>query len=119
VATDDLRDALSQIEEAAGLGRPIGAAQLPDAIRFFRVLTFLRDTLCPRLDHLVKAADSKAGDLTVVLADIIVATVGHVPVPAATVARAIAGIGADRFCASPAALVEAETSPAETGASPE
>ncbi|MFD1547086.1 hypothetical protein [Nonomuraea guangzhouensis] len=118
MATDDLRDALSQIEEAMGIGRPIGGAKLPDAIRFFRVLTFLRDTLCPRLNNLAKAADGKSGDLVVVLADLIVAAVGKVPVPAATVARAIVGIGADRFCANPTALVEAEVLPSDSGAPP-
>ncbi|MEV7012003.1 MULTISPECIES: hypothetical protein [Streptosporangium] len=106
VSDDDLRDALVQIEEATGIGRPIGGAKLPDAIRFFRVLTLLRDAVCPRLTDLAAAADGRSGDLVVVLADLIVATVGKVPVPAATVARAIVGIGADRFCANPAALVE-------------
>jgi hypothetical protein len=118
VAADDLREALVQIEEAMGIGRPIGGAKLPDAIRFFRVLTFLRDTLCPRLNDLVKAVDGKGGDLAVALADVIMATVGDVPVPAATVARSIVGIGTDRFCASPTALVEAEARPSESGAPP-
>jgi hypothetical protein len=113
MAADDLHHALSQIEEAIGIGRPIGGAKLPDAIRFFRVLTFLRDSLCPRLNDLARAADGKSGDLVVVLTDLIVATVGRVPIPAATVARAIVGIGADRFCANPAALVEPDTQPAE------
>ncbi|MFI6483715.1 hypothetical protein ACIBH1_37710 [Nonomuraea sp. NPDC050663] len=118
MATDDLREALSQIEDALGIGRPIGGAKLPDAIRFLRVLTFLRDTLCPRLNDLVKAADGRSGDLAVALADVIMATAGDVPVPAATVARSIVGIGVERFCASPTALVEAEARASGSGASP-
>ncbi|MCP2341520.1 hypothetical protein [Actinomadura rupiterrae] len=106
MATDELRDALIELEDAMGIHRPIGAAQLPDAIRFLRVLTSLRDLLCPRLDELVKAADSDAGDLAAVLTDTIITAVGKVPVPAATVARAVVSIGVGRFCANPAVLVE-------------
>lgn len=91
-----------------GIGEPIGAAQLPAGVRFFRVLTSLRNILCPQVGRIVEAADTKVGDLVAILADTIVTSVGNVPLPAATVARYIVGIGFERFCASPAVLVEDE-----------
>jgi hypothetical protein len=106
MATEDLRDALIQLEEAMGIGEPIGAAQLPDGVRFFRVLTSLRDILCPQVGRFAGAADTKVGDLVAILADTIVTTVGKVPLPAATVAKYIVAIGFERFCVSPTALVE-------------
>jgi hypothetical protein len=106
VTTTDLRDALIQLETAMGIGRPIGAAELPDEIRFFRVLTALRDILCPRVSQLVLAADTTTGDLATIVADVIVMAVGRVPVPATTIAKHIAEIGVERFCKTPAALLD-------------
>jgi hypothetical protein len=125
VTTADLRDALVQLENAMGIGQPIGAAELPDAIRFLRVLNALRDILCPRVSQLVRAADTTEGDLVTILADVIVVAVGRVPVPATTIAKHVAGIGVERFCKTPAALVdgsdalpEQKTATAEGGIPP-
>lgn len=101
----DLREALIDIEEALDIGRPVGAAELPDEVRFFRVLISLRNILCPRLTRIVQVADSESGDLAAVVADCIVSAVGNVPVPAATVAKHLLLIGFERFCSNPTELL--------------
>ena len=111
VVLDDIREALAAVEDAMGIGRPIGAAELPDQIRFFRVLTSLRDLLCPRVGQLVKASDTKTGDLVAIVTDCIISAVGNIPIPAATVAKHVVAIGFDRFCADPAAVVTDPATP--------
>lgn len=95
-----------QLEEALDIGQPVGASELPDEIRFFRVLSFLRDILCPRLGAFVKAADTDAGDLAAIITDTIVSAVGKFPIPAATISTRIAAIGFDRFCDDPNELLQ-------------
>jgi hypothetical protein len=106
VTSPDVRAALIQLEEALDIGQPVGASELPDEIRFFRVLSFLRDILCPRLGAFVKAADTDAGDLAAIITDTIVSAVGKFPIPAATISTRIAAIGFDRFCDDPNELLQ-------------
>jgi hypothetical protein len=115
VTSPDVRAALIQLEEALDIGQPIGASELPDEIRFFRVLSSLRDILCPRLGLFVKAADTDAGDLAAIIADTIVSAVGKFPIPAATISKRIAAMGFDRFCEDPNELLQDANGQQEEG----
>jgi hypothetical protein len=111
MADSEVREALLELEAGFGFDRPIGAAELPDQVRFFRVLAKLRDTLCPKLQSFARAADTKASDLVSVVSDTILATVGHFPVPAVTIGKHIVNIGIDQFCADPTTLLTEAADP--------
>lgn len=109
-SVDDIRDALRQIEKALEIAPPIGAAELPDEVRFFRVLSSLRDALCPQMGYLVESAESRAGELATLISDCIVSMIGHFPIPAFTIAKQIAGMGFERFCEKPVELLKEKPS---------
>ncbi len=104
--SNEVREALVRIERALHIRHPIGVANLPDEIRFFRVLTWLRDVLCPQAGNIMRASESRTGELVVLTTDCIVSAIGNIPLPAATIAKHIVGIGFEHFCENPTAVLD-------------
>jgi len=101
----DLVEALDEIEQLLHIQPPIGAAELPPGVRYFRVLAALRDRLCPGISTTLEALKTPTGEIATVIADCLLSSMSQLPVPVATVARHVAALGVDKFCSDPSELV--------------
>lgn len=102
----ELLMALVEIEQAMQIQPPIGAAELPPKLRFFRVLAFLQQQICPKAEELVDLANKPEGEIVIAITDCLIATLGQIPVPITTVAKHLAKIGVKKFCEDQTALLE-------------
>lgn len=99
-------EALSLLEEAREISPPIGAGRLPPRARFRQILDFLRGTICPKADEIIKKSESKGGDLAAVVFDVLVSVFTGIPAPCATISKKIAEIGLEKFCINPTKIVD-------------
>jgi hypothetical protein len=95
----DLIDALEQIERELHISPPIGATGIPPEIRYFRVLTRLREMICPKALELVDRSKKSGGEIVSIIIDCLISSLGGVPLPIATLSKHIAAVGLERFCA--------------------
>ena len=105
MSNQELIDALTEIEQFLELQPPIGAAELPPEIRYFRVLRIIRDHVCPAVSAIVDFSKKSEGEIVTILVDILITFMSSLPVPVATVSKHIAALGVDRFCSDPSSLL--------------
>lgn len=108
MSNQELLDALSEIEQALELQPPIGAAELPPELRYFRILEFLRERICPAISTIVDFSKKPQGEIVSILIDILISQLSNVPIPVATVAKYIAILGVERFCSNPSNLLKSQ-----------
>lgn len=106
MSSQELLDALAEIEQALELQPPIGAAELPPELRYFRVLAILRDHICPAVSAIVDFSKKSEGEIITILIDVLVTFLSNLPVPVATVSKHIAALGVERFCSDPSNLLK-------------
>lgn len=101
-----IKEALASLEEELNITLPIGATNLPPAIRFRSVLMYLKERLCPHKVQIRAHVDSDGSELATVIADTLLSALASIPLPVATVAKRLAMIGLDRFCDEPESLLD-------------
>ena len=106
MAEHELLEALVEIEQVLQIQPPIGAAELPPELRFFRVLGFLREQLCPKVETMIGLSNKPEGEIATVIADCLISSFGQIPLPVATVSKHLAKIGVTRFCTDQNTLLE-------------
>jgi hypothetical protein len=104
--TPELAEALEQIERELHLHPPIGATEIPPGIRYFRVLTRLREMICPKAREVVELSKKSEGEVVSIIIDCLISSLSHIPLPVATLSKHVAAVGVERFCADQNALLE-------------
>lgn len=106
MAERETLDALVEFERVLQIQPPIGAAELPPELRFFRVLGILREHLCPKTETIINLASTSEGEVATVIADCLISSFGQIPLPVATISKHLAKIGIKKFCTDQNTLVE-------------
>lgn len=102
----EVAEALEQIERELQMHPPIGATDIPPEIRYFRVLTTLREKICPKAREVVDLSKKSEGEITSIIFDCLISSLGGIPLPVATLSKHIAAVGVERFCTDQNALLD-------------
>lgn len=98
--------ALESLEKRWEIAPPRGAADLGPGERFLLVLLRLRDEICPKLQELSKALESKEAALAAAIVDVLGPIATGQPLVVGTVFRMITIYGIDRFCENPEGVLD-------------
>lgn len=105
----DLEAALQELEQAADIAPPLGAADLPPPLRYRQILIVIKSKICPVAETIIEKSRGDVADITVTITDLLLAVFGGIHAPVTTVSRQIARIGIKHFCDEPAAILVVET----------